>query len=106
MSLNPNLAKSLLKDFLQFIKFLLVIFIANLGFLSLQNAEVPGNAGLKDQHLALKWVKKNIEAFGGDPDKITIFGESAGSASVNYHLLFKESTGFSFATCTCLRSLI
>ncbi|CAG9795463.1 unnamed protein product [Diatraea saccharalis] len=58
-----------------------------LGFLCLGIKEAPGNAGLKDQVAALKWVRRNIEAFGGDPENVTIFGESAGSASVMYHLL-------------------
>ncbi|KAL0869506.1 hypothetical protein ABMA27_005778 [Loxostege sticticalis] len=64
-----------------------------LGFLCLGIKEAPGNAGMKDQVAALRWIKKNIKAFGGDPDNITIFGESAGSASVMYHLLSPMSTG-------------
>ncbi|KAK9719044.1 Carboxylesterase family [Popillia japonica] len=55
--------------------------------------EVPGNAGMKDQVLALKWVKENIEAFGGDSDNIVIFGNSAGSISVHLHMLSPMSTG-------------
>ncbi|XP_049802595.1 esterase FE4-like [Schistocerca nitens] len=64
-----------------------------LGFLSTSDEIVPGNMGLKDQVEALRWVQRNIAAFGGDPDKVTIFGQSAGGASIHYHVLSPMSKG-------------
>nr|KAF6314297.1 carboxyl ester lipase [Myotis myotis] len=64
-----------------------------LGFLSTGDANLPGNYGLWDQHMAIAWVKRNIAAFGGDPDNITIFGESAGGASVSLQTLSPYNKG-------------
>lgn len=65
------------------------------GFLSLQekNLNVPGNNGLKDMVQALQWVKKNIAKFGGDSENVTIFGNSAGSASVHLLMLSPMAKG-------------
>lgn len=66
-----------------------------LGFLKLEDPslEVPGNAALKDIVLALRWVKSNIQHFLGDPNNITIFGESAGAVAVHHLLLSPLSKG-------------
>ncbi|KAF2898714.1 hypothetical protein ILUMI_07459 [Ignelater luminosus] len=66
-----------------------------LGFLNLEDPTlgVPGNAGLKDQVMALKWVKRNISQFCGDPDNVTIFGQSSGSASVQCLMLSPMAKG-------------
>ncbi|XP_052873678.1 esterase B1-like [Anopheles cruzii] len=58
-----------------------------LGFLSFPEAGVSGNAGLKDQLLVLQWVQQNIGAFGGNPDNVTLFGESAGAKAAYLHYL-------------------
>ena len=63
------------------------------GFLSTGNDIAPGNQGLWDQHVALKWVHQNIEAFGGDPRRVTISGQSAGAASVVYQSMFPRNKG-------------
>ncbi|KAJ3652283.1 hypothetical protein Zmor_018261 [Zophobas morio] len=62
-------------------------------FLSTEDDVIPGNNGLKDQRLAIQWTYDNIHLFGGDPARITIFGESVGSASVAYQLLNQNSEG-------------
>ncbi|GAB0100184.1 Carboxylic ester hydrolase [Sergentomyia squamirostris] len=67
--------------------------VGPLGFLSTENEVVPGNMGLKDQVLALQWVKKNIHLFGGDADSVTITGLSAGGASTHLHYFSSLSSG-------------
>ncbi|KAJ3657573.1 hypothetical protein Zmor_009362 [Zophobas morio] len=66
-----------------------------LGFLTIEDPsfQVTGNAGLKDQILALKWVQKNIKQFCGDPSNVTLLGQSAGSASVHYLVLSPQTKG-------------
>jgi len=61
--------------------------VSALGFLYFGRPEAPGNAGLFDQLMALQWINDNIDRFGGDPQRVTIFGESAGAVSVAFHLL-------------------
>ena len=63
------------------------------GFLSLGTKEIPGNAGFKDQVLALRWVQKNIRSFGGDPHLVTLMGNSAGAYSVTAHMISPMSKG-------------
>ncbi len=74
--------------------------IGALGFLALPalTKEDPahptsGNYGFEDQQAAMMWVKNNIAAFGGDPSRVTIFGESAGGYSVCAHLIAPKSQG-------------
>lgn len=52
-----------------------------------------GNQGIQDQRQAMKWVQDNIQSFGGDPNNVMIFGESAGAGSMSQHLTMKKSFG-------------
>nr|XP_046231998.1 carboxyl ester lipase, tandem duplicate 2 [Scatophagus argus] len=67
--------------------------VGTLGFLSTGDSGLPGNYGLWDQHAAIAWVHRNIRSFGGDPNNITIFGESAGGASVSFQTLTPRNKG-------------
>jgi len=69
-----------------------------LGFLDLSQVDAErypssGNCGLLDQMAALRWVRDNIEAFGGDPQRITVFGESAGAMSIGALLAMPAAAG-------------
>ena len=55
--------------------------------------EVPGNAGMFDQIEGLRWVQKFIKYFGGDPNKVTIMGQSAGGASVGFLMVAPQTQG-------------
>eukprot|EP00095_Tigriopus_kingsejongensis_P010406 maker-scaffold203_size261420-snap-gene-0.13 protein:Tk10406 transcript:maker-scaffold203_size261420-snap-gene-0.13-mRNA-1 annotation:"PREDICTED: uncharacterized protein LOC100207802" len=67
--------------------------LSALGFLSLENWQLSGNQGLKDQLEALKWINGHIRTFGGDRSKITVFGHASGAQSVHAHLLSRLGHG-------------
>ncbi|XP_047994239.1 juvenile hormone esterase-like isoform X2 [Leguminivora glycinivorella] len=63
------------------------------GFLSLNSSSVPGNTGLRDMLAALRWVQDNIRAFGGDPHRVTLMGQSAGASEAHMLSLSECSEG-------------
>jgi carboxylesterase type B len=67
--------------------------LGTLGFLALDDGKTNGNYGLADQITALEWVRRNIQDFGGDPDRVTIFGQSAGAGSVRALLASPAARG-------------
>ncbi|KAB8237925.1 Alpha/Beta hydrolase protein [Aspergillus alliaceus] len=77
--------------------------LGGLGFLAGQEVATAGvaNAGLHDQRAAFRWAQDHIAAFGGNPADITVFGESAGAASIMYHL-----TGYGGKDCPPFRRAI
>lgn len=68
-------------------------FLAHPGLDKESPNNLSGNYGLLDQVAALQWVRRNIGAFGGDPSRVTIFGQSAGAESIYIHLVSPVSTG-------------
>ena len=64
-----------------------------IGFAYTGNDAAPGNFGLFDQKMALEFVRDNIANFGGDPNLVTAFGQSAGSASAALHTISPLSAG-------------
>lgn len=61
------------------------------GFMHLPEAGIQGNMGFLDQHIALRWIYENAVSFRGDSKKITLGGQSAGSFSAHYHLIYPPS---------------
>ena len=64
------------------------------GFASTDDEVAPGNWGMWDQNLALRFVQENIANFGGDPNKVTMFGQSAGASSSGLHVVSPASQGW------------
>ncbi|ERL91224.1 hypothetical protein D910_08561 [Dendroctonus ponderosae] len=75
------------------------------GFLSTEDEACPGNWGIKDQLLALQWVQDNVAYFGGDPNNVTISGESAGSVSVHLLLHTNRTTEGDYVQWNVVESL-
>ncbi|KAI3399391.1 hypothetical protein diail_7118 [Diaporthe ilicicola] len=67
--------------------------LSTLGFLALDDGVTNGNFGLADQINALDWVRANIQDFGGDPDRVTLMGQSAGAGSVRAIMASAEAEG-------------
>ncbi|XP_064471255.1 cholinesterase 1-like [Ornithodoros turicata] len=67
--------------------------LGRLGFLNAGSEAAPGNQGLYDQNLALKWIKEHVDSFGGNASSVTVFGQDAGAASIAMHIMSPLSSG-------------
>lgn len=90
---HDNYTGSILAAKTGFVVFSVNYRLGALGFLDASTSGAPGNMGLMDQNLALRWIKDNARFFGGDPAKVTLFGESAGALSIHCHVLSPMSRG-------------
>lgn len=66
------------------------------GFLTTEDGVIPANLALRDQHMALRWVKENIKFFNGDPSKVVFAGHSSGAFLVSHHLMSSKSKGLTY----------
>lgn len=97
---NRELGPERLMDTRMIIVIVIQYRVGVFGFLSTDDGASPGNYGLKDQSMALRWAQKNVEKFGGDPKRVTLVGHEAGAASVQMHMMSQLSRGaFSRAIC-------
>lgn len=69
------------------------LFLYDSGFLNLGIKECPGNQGIKDIILSLRWIQENIQYFGGDPENITLLGSSSGAAIIHILMLSPLTKG-------------
>ena len=76
------------------------------GFMSTEDEVMPGNMGLLDMIAVLQWVKENILHFGGDPEAVTIMGESAGAAAVHHLILSPKARGILFSRKSLTASIL
>ncbi|XP_078390350.1 neuroligin-4, X-linked-like [Cetorhinus maximus] len=90
---SGNCKAHVLADFGQVIVVTINYRLGVFGFLSTGDSAAIGNSGLLDQQFAIRWLKANIKNFGGNPEAIVIFGQSAGGASVGLQCLSPLNTG-------------
>lgn len=63
------------------------------GFLNLESPNCAGNMGMKDMVMALQWIQNNIKYFGGDPDNVTLYGNSSAASAIHLLMMSPMSKG-------------